>query len=946
MSILIFLLPILAKLQTKFFRHFYRIGFNFYKWWTGPPIRITKHIRDFAKSIEPDEWEWKADAKSGGEEHFRFELSDWSSRDSLHIDIVSRATQIEARLILWHQGETFDSGTLISRETDDIHTIRCGPLLLDVREPFRRCRFFYRGEIRNSQNEPIFLSIGGWFKPTSDVRFFYSNLQVNEEILKNPWRILSNFRKFNKQREQKDFVQWGEAFCEIEMNRVAVRRRFRGLKEVRRLSANDREDQISVYFEDGHRYFWRSEDRAQYNSHLEHGIHSHVDQIVRSISLDTPEGVYQPDSLSILKFKTNQGQEESFTKMKHLNKCSYERDDGVTIVVNRFECDRKGSIGYAFISSIIQPLDKKECKQRVEAILDYKAIGLERILRIIPLTHRACQDSSLTGGKGSNLGKLSTIRCKYQVPNGFVISTNAYEEHLKANKALSQLINRINHNLKIDELESLLKKIEAAFHESELTLAMRTELEIVLRNEFAEKLLAIRSSAIGEDGADLSSAGQLESQLNIQPKDVQQTLKRVWASNFRKEVYSYRKFYAQLLTPSMAIVVQEMISNGTAGVMFTCNPVTRDPTKFLINAHQGMGEEIVSGAVTPHTALIAKHNGEILEKSEEILCLEDSQLLELTKVGHFLETHFGKPQDVEFVIKNEVIYLVQSRDVTGLDRESDFELSTEFDSGNLTDHEIYTTANVGEVLPRPLTPLGISVEAQLYEKALCKMFFSFGSTHIPMHHHMAFHITNNRVFFNVGELYLRQWVVLEKDPLSEYTLAGERMISTEMYRQGKLRYKPSHPLFPIYRLGYMIHATLWGGKSTLKTVEFGSKAIQELVSDGKAQRQLENIQQQQELFAKLIYNHSYISSCSSFTYIIVAMLIRGSPEGDLTPEMLSDIATLFGNNSLSVISADVPNALKNIAKAITKSKVQPEFETLEAPNSLKPKIVMILLFHL
>ncbi|CAJ0582388.1 unnamed protein product, partial [Mesorhabditis spiculigera] len=886
--------------------------------------KITRTVNEFHEAIEINDWEWAADAKSDGNDQFRFELTDYKTGDALYVDILSTPKNIEAKLLLWINGEKFESDRLVAMQTGDKRQIQCGPLKIEIREPFRRCRIFYRGEVKNQNQESLFLTIGGWFKPTSDARYFYSNLRLENSISKSPWKISKNLCRYQSQRSQQDFVQWGEACLEIGLGGETMQKRFRGLKETRRLPQKlTREDQISVYFQDGHRFLWRLSDFEDSANNVEHGVYTHVDSNVRGIALKSTASVSWPDEEHIVRFGYGKSKEAVFAKLKVLDVVEFSKAASTVSRVYRIDCDHEGSRGIAFIT--IENADlfgEKEKPLLLANAPSYTGTTEELGLHVVPISTRMCQDPELTGGKGSNLAKLTALKKEFQVPSGFVVTTAAYRAHLKKNQGLYNLIKRLEKGDE-EELGFLLEQIEAAFFGSEVSKELLASLDYHCKSECGDARLAVRSSALGEDGADLSSAGQLESVLNVEKSSIEDALKKCWASNFRREVYSYRRSHGQPLAPEMGVVVQEMVADAVAGVMFTCDPVRRDPTHILINAIRGAGDDIVSGAVTPDTVLLDKA-GNVQQKPENC-CLTDTDIATLSSIGIYLETSFGRPQDVEFVIKNSIVYLVQSRDVTGLDRESEFELATEFNSGTLTDEEIYSTANVGEVLAKPLTPLGVSVSYPAYEKALCKMFQSFQTGRVPLHHDMGFHMSRNKVFMNIGELYLRQWEVLEKDPLSEYTLAGEKMLTPEMYAIGRKRHTPRHKLFPLWRLGYMLHATLWGGKNTLGSVENGAKTLESLIStSGTPEEMMRQILRQKELFSQLIYDHAYISSCSSFTYIIVAMIIRGGPEGDLTSEMLSDIATLFGNNDLS-----------KIAKSVKRSPIRAEFENAEGDFALK-----------
>ena len=206
-------------------------------------------------------------------------------------------------------------------------------------------------------------------------------------------------------------------------------------------------------------------------------------------------------------------------------------------------------------------------------------------------------------------------------------------------------------------------------------------------------LFAVRSSAVGEDGSELSSAGQLETFLNVGKDEIEEKIILCWASNYRREILNYRIQNGQVLDPPAAVVVQKLIDGGQSGVMFTNDPVKGDPNKIVINVIEGLGEALVSGQKTPDEITILR-NLETISKPKTCE-FPNEVVVELAKLGILFEQSFGKPQDVEFAVKDREIYILQSRDITSLDLETDWEFEHEFDSALVADRDYVTTANVG-----------------------------------------------------------------------------------------------------------------------------------------------------------------------------------------------------------------------------------------------------------
>jgi phosphoenolpyruvate synthase/pyruvate phosphate dikinase len=138
--------------------------------------------------------------------------------------------------------------------------------------------------------------------------------------------------------------------------------------------------------------------------------------------------------------------------------------------------------------------------------------------------------------------------------------------------------------------------------------------------------------------------------------------------------------------PAMGVTVQVMVDAAIAGVMFTCNPVSRDPSTVAINASWGLGLAVVGGEVTPDEYRLSKVTGELLHRTigpkeieyvagakrvdvpperREAACLDDEQLAALLELGRRVERHFGNHQDLEWAIDAAgELYLLQSRPVT------------------------------------------------------------------------------------------------------------------------------------------------------------------------------------------------------------------------------------------------------------------------------------------
>jgi len=208
--------------------------------------------------------------------------------------------------------------------------------------------------------------------------------------------------------------------------------------------------------------------------------------------------------------------------------------------------------------------------------------------------------------------------------------------------------------------------------------------------------VAVRSSATAEDLPTASFAGQQDTYLWVKGLDeVIRMVQRCWASLFTARAISYR---ARMNFPHemvlISVGVQKMVNARAAGVMFTLNPINGDVSKVVIEGSWGLGETVVSGAVTPDKFVVDKVVLEINERTispktiecvcdaekgvihcdvplsqQNTSCVDDQEIKELVRVAKQIEDHYGSPQDIEWAIDKdfpfpENIFIVQSRPET------------------------------------------------------------------------------------------------------------------------------------------------------------------------------------------------------------------------------------------------------------------------------------------
>jgi phosphoenolpyruvate synthase/pyruvate phosphate dikinase len=203
--------------------------------------------------------------------------------------------------------------------------------------------------------------------------------------------------------------------------------------------------------------------------------------------------------------------------------------------------------------------------------------------------------------------------------------------------------------------------------------------------------VAVRSSGVGEDSTEATFAGQYESYLWVRGADaVCDAVRKCWDSAGSSSAAAYREHVGRD-TVSMGVTVQLMVDALVSGVMFTCNPVSGDPSMVSINASWGLGLAVVGGEVTPDDYLVSKVTGEIVAEHVHLKeveyapdparggtvrleaerasapCLDADRLAALLDVAGRVQRHFGSHQDVEWAIdRGGELFVLQARPVTAV----------------------------------------------------------------------------------------------------------------------------------------------------------------------------------------------------------------------------------------------------------------------------------------
>ena len=262
--------------------------------------------------------------------------------------------------------------------------------------------------------------------------------------------------------------------------------------------------------------------------------------------------------------------------------------------------------------------------------------------------------SDKNGNKANSLIEMQ--RAGFNVPDGLVLNSDCFDDFLQSNS----LIEIVNKEL-TKSSEGLTKKTLAEFKTAKLPKDIKTQLDKLIN---PKKLYAVRSSCTKEDLGDSSFAGQYQSFLFTEAKDIERRIIDCYKSTYNQNIVAYcKQNNIELSSLKMAVVVQEMVNSDHSGICFTVNPTTGDDKEMLIEIAEGIGEEIVSGHNAPEQYFYSWYNNYAkFDKHNQIL--DKPKLKELGKTFAKIQLHFGFPCDIEFALKDDKLYILQASKIT------------------------------------------------------------------------------------------------------------------------------------------------------------------------------------------------------------------------------------------------------------------------------------------
>jgi phosphohistidine swiveling domain-containing protein len=363
------------------------------------------------------------------------------------------------------------------------------------------------------------------------------------------------------------------------------------------------------------------------------------------------------------------------------------------------------------------------------------------------LTHTDPKFINDIGGKAKNLFKLNALGIN--VPKWAVIPQ-------------AILVDQLTFNDNSDHLEEQFKQLS-------VPKLLLEEIATYFGDDFQSKTFAVRSSAIDEDGAKFSFAGQFETFLHVRFDEIESAIKKIWASVNSERVLKYRAENKLPVSYGIGVIVQEMISPEVAGVAFGLDPVTGNSETKVISSVYGLGEGLVSGELDADTftltpdgieatlALKSKqfvqdnsgsgiHLTDVALEKQEIASLTDVQIYEITALLEVLKKELQSAQDIEFALLNDQVYLLQTRPITASGNEGKGE------------YILWDNSNIIESYPGITTPLTYSFILKMYEMVYRQFAGLMGVREQEINKHSEVYantlgLVRGRVYYNLLAWY-------------------------------------------------------------------------------------------------------------------------------------------------------------------------------------------------
>ncbi len=306
------------------------------------------------------------------------------------------------------------------------------------------------------------------------------------------------------------------------------------------------------------------------------------------------------------------------------------------------------------------------------------------------------------GNKGKNIILLHQKGIK--VPLGFIIKIKAFNEIINKMRIQERVNNFLTREINPKNVIPFTNELKAEFDALRIPKTIYNEIKegiTILRSKFGLKTtFAIRSSTSIEDQTQFSFAGQAESFCCVSSfENIIKSIKKCWNSLFSPSsllfLMKMKQKGKEIPKLEMAVIIQKMILSRVAGVLFTANVLDNNPNEVLINSNWGLCETITNNSVIPDLIILDKNEFKIhkidigkkesrsiqnfnnsstmlIENDSSLrttLSLDNNHLIELHELGLTIERILKYPQDIEWALENDQIYVLQSRPITSINGE-------------------------------------------------------------------------------------------------------------------------------------------------------------------------------------------------------------------------------------------------------------------------------------
>ncbi|MDW6004017.1 PEP/pyruvate-binding domain-containing protein [Vibrio mangrovi] len=334
------------------------------------------------------------------------------------------------------------------------------------------------------------------------------------------------------------------------------------------------------------------------------------------------------------------------------------------------------------------------------------------------------------GGKAYSLNHL--VHAGLPVPVAFCVTADAYQQFIRETLPAPLLTS------------GEMAQVRETILNADIPESIKQAIQQAYQNLGENPRIAVRSSALDEDGQSQSFAGQYETYLHVQGiQDVLHKVRSCWASLWADRAELYRQEHRQghVSQSAIAVVLQEMIDADAAGVMFTRDPLSGNQDHVVIDSCWGLGEGVVSGQVTTDTFTLDKATGTVIaqevrskpnycqcddkgrvtilptpEPLRDVPSLSQEHLAELNRLARQARLIYGTDLDIEWAVKDNKVWLLQARPVTTEAKAATVIYANPWETRqSVKEGALFSRMDTGEIVTGLMTPLGLSF-CQYYQK--------------------------------------------------------------------------------------------------------------------------------------------------------------------------------------------------------------------------------------